>query len=164
MSTNIIILILCYIVMVGILIFLPQNTKKLLQKAGNLIFSYGRSTNIRFYTVFIVSFQNLSFYSIIIQLCGVLGLFIVCKEANLKKHNGVYEKLLIVNSTFVEYSDIVTFPVLDLPKEEQENYPKNVLVVATESKGKVDLIFSSDEECSLVIEKLKEKKIITEDL
>ena len=172
MSTNLIILILCYIVMIGILIFIPQNTKKLLQNAGNLIFSYGRSTNIRFYTVcivafllvFIVSFQNVSFYSIIIQLCGVLGLFIVCKEANLKKHNGVYEKLLIVNSTFVEYSDIVTFPVLDLPKKEQENYPKNVLVVATESKGKVDLIFSSDEECSLVIEKLKEIKIITEDL
>ena len=72
--------------------------------------------------------------------------------------------MLIVNSTFVEYSDIVTFPVLDLPKEEQENYPKNVLVVATESKGKVDLIFSSDKECALVIEKLKEIKIITEDL
>ena len=129
MSTNLIILILCYIVMIDILIFIPQNTKKLLQNAGNLIFSYGRSTNIRFYTVcivafllvFIVSFQKVSFYSIIIQLCGVLGLFIVCKEANLKKHNGVYEKLLIVNSTFVEYSDIVTFPVLDLPKEEQEN-------------------------------------------
>ena len=56
MSTNLIILILCYIVMIGILIFIPQNTKKLLQNAGNLIFSYGRNTNIRFYTVCVVAF------------------------------------------------------------------------------------------------------------
>ena len=169
---NLIILIFCYILMISFLIFLPLYSKKLLSKAGNLYFSFNKKTDAKYYGVLIFSllliflmyFQQATLYTFIINACAVLGFFIVNKESTFKKNYGVYENMIIANSTFVEYSDIVTFPILDLPKEEQENYPKNCLTIATKSKGKINLVFSSDEECSLVIEKLKELKIITEDL
>ena len=168
MNLSILVLVLCYLAMICTLIFLPLNTKKILNKSGKLIYSLSKKNNIGFYAVcvfafalvFLLRLKTVNFYSIVINLCAVLGLFIVTKEANLKKVYGVYENMIIVNSSIIEYSDIVTFPILDLPKDEQEHYPKNILVLATESKGKTELVFETDEICQKVIECLKELKVI----
>lgn len=168
MTSNLLLLILCYIIMISFLFFLPRYTKKILTTAGKLLLSFNKKTDVKYYgvlifsflLVFLMYFQQTTLYTVIINACAVLGLFIVCKESTLKKCYGVYENMIIVNSTFVEYSDIITFPILDLPKDEQQNYPKNCLTIATESKGKVDLIFSTDEECQQAIQKLQELQII----
>ena len=170
MSLNLLILILCYAAMICTLIFLPQNTKKIVNKAGTLLYSLKNKNNLGFYAVCIVAFalvfllffQQVTLYTVIIDLCAVFGLFIVTKEWSLKKVYGVYQNLIIINSTVLEYSDIVTFPILNLPKEEQEHYQKNVLVVATESKGNINLIFETDDDCSKVIQILTEQDIIKE--
>lgn len=101
------------------------------------------------------------FVQIVLNSCYILADYIITREYLLNKNSGIYEHGIIQGSVFIKIDDIVTFPVLNLPKEEQESYPDYTLSVATKSKGNIDLIYKNKEERDLIVSKLVEMKIIS---
>jgi len=77
------------------------------------------------------------------------------KDYITKGKSGIYENCVITNGVTVFYSDIVTFPILNFPEEEQEKYDHANLVAATKSKGNINLVFSSEEECKKATELIR---------
>ena len=74
------------------------------------------------------------------------------------KMSGVYSNGILINGSFIPYSTITCFPILQLPQEEQEKYDHSSLVISTTKKPTVTLLFASEEECKQAVEKMIEMK------
>ena len=109
----------------------------------------------------VTHFTNFSlFIRIVLNCCYILADYIITREYFFTKDSGIYENGIIQRSVFIKIDDIVTFPVLNIPKEEQENYPDYTLSVATKSKGNIDLIYKDKAERDFVVRKLTEIGIV----
>ena len=56
MTSNLLLLILCYIIMISFLFFLPRYTKKILTTAGKQLLSFNKKTDVKYYGVLIFAF------------------------------------------------------------------------------------------------------------
>lgn len=156
MNTNTLILIGTYVIIAGVLASMPARTKKTMAEAGELKLAVKNKVKISFIAIFaaaillplVVIFRDYSLlYNIMFCLISVMGSVITARDACLMGHYGVYVNCVIAGGICVRYDDIVTFPVLNLPLEEQENYDHANLVIATKSKGNLNMVFASEEEC-----------------
>lgn len=169
--TNLIFIIIAYCCIAGIYGSIPFRRKKILTVCGQKELDFAKKPGMKPIIITVLSivliatlfFRDFGYAGFIIAGCAVLGVFLITKEAALLPLYGVYEKGIIASGTFIAFDDIVTFPVLNLPAEEQAHYAKNTLVVASAEKGNVELVFADEEECSKVVQLLREKKIIGEE-
>src|SRR5574344_1006483 len=125
--------IISYIIMFGSFLFFPIYKKQILAKMGNCIHKKTKKKS------------PLSL--IIYVLC-----FIITKEIVLYSLNGIYQNGVICNSEVVYYSDIMSFPVLQLPKNEQANYDSSFLVVSIGRKDNINLCYKDEDECKSVLD------------
>ena len=93
-------------------------------------------------------------------LGSALSFYIATKDGINSGRFGVYRNGFIVPSAIIFYEDILSFPVFELPVEEQKQYAKNTLIVVTKKRGQQEIVFSTDEECEAVVQKLKETGMI----
>lgn len=145
---------------------IPFRVKKIAAKSGEVVFKTSQPSLGRAVIIFLLGFLLMAAtmirsFSLINQLilcgCALLGEEMAMREFCLSGKYGVYEKGIISAGRFVAFDDIVTFPVLNLPPEEQEHYDKRTLVIATKSVGKVELVFASEEECRKVTDEAKKR-------
>lgn len=154
--------------MAGILPYLLITNRITLKKMGECLLKLPRKSSIGVIIIDIIAliipaillirdFRSMNF---IFAACSLLAFFIMTKDGFNRKNYGVYQKGIIAPSTIVFYEDILGFPVFELPPEEQENYPKNTLILVTKKASRQEIIFSSEKECREVLEKLQEIGII----
>ena len=140
---------------------LIQN-KQTMKKMGKNLLSFPKKNFIGMIAVEIVAiillailifrdFRGIS----IVAACCVLSVFLITRDGFNQKNYGLYENGMIVPNFVIFYEDIITFPVDQLPLEEQEHYAKNTLILVTQ-KGKCEVVFEAEELCQTVKDKLKE--------
>ena len=88
-------------------------------------------------------------------IVAVLACEMISKDFIMAGKYGVYENCIAVNGVTIFYDDIVTFPILNLPEDEQEKYDHANLVVSTKSKGNENLIFNDTDECTKATELIR---------
>lgn len=163
MDKSIIFVISGYILYLIITVGMPWHQKNILKNAGNCIYSFARLNKARTVLIYVFSFLliglvSLNFFSlfakIILELCAILGLYISLRENCFVKVAGIYENGIICSEGYFTFDDIITLPILNLPKKEQENYPDNILEIVTKSKGKKEIVFENGAVCKKAIEEL----------
>ena len=169
MDISLFIVSISYILIAASWFTIPLRRKRSLNESGKIILGFPKKNNkfvifVEILSVFLVTILFFirygAFVSVVLCGCGVLGAWIVVGEAALGKYYGLYENGIIAVGKYIPYDDIMTFPVLNLPKNEQLNHPQNVLVIASRRYGNVEIAFESDEVCSEVISTLRKMHII----
>lgn len=168
MNRNLIIVITGYILIVFELIYLNLRSKKTVKEMGNCLFAFPKKNIWGMYGVDAVAalllgillVRDFGKLNIMFAAICVMSVYLITKENGNHRYYGVYEKGLIAPSYMFFYDDIMSFPVFELPLEEQEHYAKNTLVVVTKSKGKFEIIFESEEQRTAVVAKLTELGVI----
>ena len=143
---------------------IPVKRKKVIDEAGECIYGFPKKRTGFMIGVEVTAFVLITlsyfirytfFVTIILCACGVLGAWIVVGEAALGGKYGLYENGIVAVGKYIPYDDIVTFPILNLPKDEQLNYPQNELVIASRKYGNIEIPFDSDEICREVVHLLR---------
>lgn len=165
MNTKIIIAVAAYIFLMADIATIPFRSKKLMTSAGNLKMALKNRSKAYFYAMYafafilpaIILFRNYSLaYNLMFALVAVMGAELTSRDFITKGKYGIYENCAIVNGITVFFNDIVTFPILNLPEDEQEKYDHANLVAATKSKGNVNLVFANIEECQAATKLIRE--------
>lgn len=172
MSRNIVISIISYVIVAILIPVLYGTSKKNVKKMGECLLPFPKKNLVGMIAVDIAAavllailiFRNFGNMTILLAGCCILSVYIMSKDGFTQKHYGVYENGLIAPNHIIFFDDIIAFPVFELPPEEQEHYAKNTLVIVTESKGKIEIVFPTEEQCSLVVSKLKQMNVITIDI
>lgn len=163
MNINTIFAIISYILIAVVLLYFPLYKKNILVKLGKCHVDKKKKKSILsvfiyvlcFVMVLIELFRDLGLtLNFLISGCAVLGVYIITKEIVLYSINGIYEKGLVCNSEVVLYDDIMSFPVLQLPKDEQKNYDPSFLVISIGRKDNINLSYESEEECKIVLDQI----------
>ena len=155
MDITFILLLISYCASLVILLSIPLRRRAVLLRAGRRIVEIKAKKRAFFKTLFIVLLcwliifvVKIRYFSVFVEIafCGtaILGIEFAARQFSLMTLNGAWQNALIVDSEAVLYDDIAVFPVLQLPASEQKNYPKNVLVIETKSRGTVQLIFKDE--------------------
>lgn len=164
-----IIILICYIIMAAIVPSLLIINKRTLKAMGACLLKLPRKSAIGVIVIDVIAillplllfFRDYKNMNFLFTSCSIIAFFIMTKDGFNKKNYGVYQKGLIAPSAVFFYEDILGFPVFELPPEEQAHYAKNTLIVVTKKASRQEIIFSSDEECRAVVEKLKEIGVIS---
>ncbi|MCF0242434.1 MAG: hypothetical protein HUK25_07335 [Treponema sp.] len=144
---------------------LKFRSKKILAQAGALKMELKSKVKILFIVIYlfcfalpvVMFFKDFNIlYSITFCLVAVLGCEVTTKDCAMLGKNGIYENCIIQGEIIIFYDDIVSFPILELPEEEQTSYDHSILVVASRLKGNVNVIFQSEEECSAATKLIRE--------
>lgn len=161
MNIKIPLIIITYLLLSADIISSIPRSKKIMSQAGKLLLPVKNRSKIFFmgnylwalFLPFILLIRDFRpAYEIIFCLVSVAGAEMNTRDFITKGQYGVYENCVIANGVTVFFDDIVTFPILNLPEEEQEKYDHANLVVATKSRGNENLVFSSPEECARATE------------
>ncbi|MCQ2596238.1 MAG: hypothetical protein MJ181_00185 [Treponema sp.] len=164
MNFKITLIIITYILLIADVLSAIPRSKKIMSRAGKLILPVKNRSKIFFmgnylwalFLPFILLIRDFRpAYEIIFCLVSVAGAEMNTRDFITKGQYGIYENCVIANGVTVFFDDIVTFPILNLPEEEQEKYDHSNLVVATKSRGNENLIFSSPEECKKATELIR---------
>lgn len=153
-----------YILLAADILSSFPRSKKIMSKAGKLLLPVKNKSKYFFlgnylwtlllpFVLLIRDFRPA--YEIIFCLVSVIGAEMNSRDFITKGQYGVYENCVMANGVTVFFDDIVTFPILNLPEEEQEKYDHSNLVVATKSRGNENLVFSSPEECEKATELIR---------
>lgn len=165
MNIKIIMLVVTLLLLIAEAFTIPFRRIKILGKAGKLKLKIKNKPKLLFISIyvfcaalpFVIVFRNFSIlYNIMFCLISVLGMEMTVRDSCTQGAYGVYENAVIANGICVFYDDIVCFPILEFPPEEQEKYDHANLVIATKTKGNVNVIFSSEEECSQATDIIRE--------
>jgi len=97
-----------------------------------------------------------TFVNCIMCAIGVLGTEMAVQEVITAKCCGVYANGLIAEGRFIPFSDILGIPLLSLPKNKQELHDTGVLELVTKKRTNMQIIYSTEDECRRVVEKLVE--------
>jgi len=159
MDQNVIVVIVAYVLYGLSFASIPMRKKQVVRETGKLVYSFGQKigTRVLLIDVFSAALIALAFlnYSnpiirFILAGCGVMGAFISTNDIIYKPLYGVYENGIISTEKYIKFDDIITFPVLNLPAEEQKDYPKNPLVLSTKTRGEVLIYFDSNEQSEVI--------------
>ena len=163
-----IIIIACYVIMAAVIPYLLITNRITLKKMGECVLKLPRKSIAGVIVIDVIAlvlpailiirdFRNMNY---VFAACSILAYLIMTKDGFNRKNYGVYQNGLIAPSAVVFYEDIIGFPVLELPPEEQENYSKNTLVLVTKKSSHLEIFFSSEKECREVLEQLRQIGII----
>lgn len=159
----------CYIIIAFLIPILFVMNKRTLKAMGECLLKLPRKSSAGVIVVDFIAlllplllfFRDFKNMNILFVLCSIISFFIMTKDGFNKKNYGVYQNGLIAPSAVIFFKDIISFPVFELPEEEQAHYAKNTLIVVTKKVSRQEIIFSSDDECRAVVEKLKEIGVIS---
>lgn len=156
MDKKLILMIATYILLALDVASIFLRKKRILSSAGELKMKLKSKVKIVFILIYafcfalpaVIFFRNFSFlYSVTFCLVAVLGCEVTTRDTCTLGINGVYQNCVVIGDTKLYFDDIVSFPILELPEEEQEHYDHHVLIAASRLKGNVNLIFQTEEEC-----------------
>ena len=158
-----IILLASYCAMFILLLTIPLRRRAIMLRAGRRIFAiptkkrtFFKGAAIILLCVALVFVIKTRYFSVFVDIafCGtaILGVEFVARLFSVATLCGAWQNAVLLDTEVVLYDDIIVFPVLQLPPEEQKNYPANLLVAETKSRGTVNLIFPSAEVCQKVLE------------
>lgn len=163
MDKNVILIIAGYILYLIVALGNPWQIKKIQKNAGECHYSFGHFDKAKTILIYIlslvlialVSLRFFSFFAkVVLEFCAIAGVYISSKESSFAKMSGIYTNGVICSEGYFPYDDILTLPILNLSKEEQENYPKNELIFATNSKGNVQIILNDEKTAENIKSKL----------
>ncbi len=139
----------------GLLISIPFRRKRLLSKAGNLVFKLSDDFPIRPILIFFVClvliavlpFRSFQLHiEIIFLLVALIGTEITVRSVASYKINGVYDKMVIHDTYAIEYDDIGCLPTVSYEDDpETENVDKRFLEILRQNGAQVILGFESEE-------------------
>jgi hypothetical protein len=72
------------------------------------------------------------------------------------KCSGVYSNGIVAEGQFIPFADIVGIPFLSLPENQQALHDTGVLELVTKKRTNMQIIYSNEDECLRVIDKLIE--------
>lgn len=167
MNIRLIMIIVSYAIFAGIILSIPLRKKLGLKKSGENVYKITGPSSFYFIGIYVVSLAVISvlwirtfgdIMNFILCGCGILACELVTRSFSLKNVYGLYENGIIYDGVFISYDDIMGFPVLILPEDEQKNYDSKTLVIMTKTKGQKSFTFVSDEIYSEVVNKIFEIK------
>ena len=159
LKTLIFVIIPCCL-MIIIAIGMPFYRVSLMKKAGQKLVTLAKkSTKLSYFSSAIAvllillsikfDFGRLNF---VIPLCGVLGIFLTCRESAFYPVNGIYENLMVVGSDVMWYKDIEK-----ILTEEEAHHPDYVIMIKPRKGQPRQFIFDNANEAQEVISVLKKK-------
>lgn len=158
-------LIITYILLLADILSIIPRRRKVTGNCGELKMKLKNKPKTLFTATYIACFliplllffRNFPLLNTLI-ICGacILGCEISTRDFILLGIYGVYEKCIISGGITVFYDDIVTFPILNLPEEEQEKYDHANLNIATKSRGNLNMVFANEAECTEATKLIRE--------
>lgn len=110
-----------------------------------------------FILITILWVKKFDFFAVcIIGLCVVLGTELSVRDFITFKKNGVYQNAIVCDGQIIKFADILSFPLLNLSKEDFDAYEQSILIVQTRTKGSKSLIFPTAEDCKSIVLKIKD--------
>lgn len=107
--------------------------------------------------ILLVLFRDMGiFVNCIMCAIGILGTEMAVREVMTSKCSGVYANGLVAEGQFIPFADILGIPFLSLPKNQQDVHDTGVLELVTKKRTNMQIIYSNEDECRRVIEKLVE--------
>ncbi|MCQ2574195.1 MAG: hypothetical protein MJ182_09895 [Treponema sp.] len=162
---KILLVIFTYLVLILDALSVLPRSKKLFAQTGNLkmklknrskTFFIGNYLWAFFLPAIILIRDFKPLYELMFCLVSIMGCEMNTRDFVSKGQYGIFENCAIANGVIIFYDDIVTFPILNLPEDEQEKYDHANLVVATKSKGNENLVFANQEECATATALIRE--------
>jgi hypothetical protein len=158
-----ILLLISYCASLVILLSIPLRRRAVALRAGSRLYpiaakksGFVKGLFIVFLCAAIIFFVQTRYFSVFVNIafCGtaVLGIEFAARLFTLLGLSGAWQNAVICGTDIVLYDEIVIFPVLQLPPEEQASYPKNVLTVETKNRGQVNLFFPDEASCKKTLE------------
>lgn len=150
-----------YFIQIGII---PLRIKKLKKKAGECVLEIQNKKSFSFdVAIFILSFvliaislvNDFSFYIyIVLCACALIGQEIAIRDFIMNRRSGIYKNGIISTGNYVSFNQIESFPVLELPENEQKNHDESTLDILTKKNGIITLIFNDKNECQNAVKKI----------
>lgn len=138
-------------VFAGMLISIPFRTKKLKSECGQLKMPLKSDFPLRSFLTFaicglllgVIPFRTFAPYiSGIFILTALLGTAIASKQVVNSGLNGIFEKMIISDTTALKYDDILSLPTLSYENQEETvNVDFRLLEVLLKNGSKITLVF-----------------------
>lgn len=160
METKFIIGLAAFVIFLMMFISVPLRILNLKKKSGEKIIALKnggikKSVLILIVALFLIFIPFFRDFKIWVQIlfcgCALLAENLAMSDFVNFNRCGIYENGIFENGKFIAFSEITSFPVLQLPEEERKNYESNVLILTTKKKGKDALIFADEEEYFTVV-------------
>ncbi|MFA6856129.1 MAG: hypothetical protein WCR31_02870 [Treponema sp.] len=105
----------------------------------------------------LVLFRDMGiFIDCVMCAIGILGAEMAIREVMTAKCSGVYTNGIVVEGQLIPFADIVGIPFLSLPENQQALHDSGVLDLVTKKHTNMQIIYSNEDECRRVIDKLIE--------
>ncbi|MCK9169374.1 MAG: hypothetical protein M0P01_03090 [Treponema sp.] len=144
---------------------LPLRRSKMLKKAGTLELPV-KPRLLKFAVIVLVCcpllillvlFRDMGvFIDGIMCAIAILGTEMAIHEVMTAKCSGVYTNGIVAEGQLIPFSDIVGVPLLSLPENQQALHDTGVLDLVTKKRTNMQIIYSNEDECRRVIDKLVE--------
>jgi hypothetical protein len=144
---------------------LPLRRGKMLQKAGTRELPV-KPRMLKFAVIVLVCcpllmllvlFRDMgTFLDCIMCVVGILGTEMAVREVMTSKCSGVYTNGLVAEGQLITFDEIIGIPFLSLPENQQDLHDTGVLELVTKKRTSMQIIYSDEEECRRVIDKLVE--------
>lgn len=146
--------VISYIILAVIIGMIPSRIKKLKSETGKLLMSLKSELPFRSIAVFvvcaaligIVPFRNFALYlAVIFDATALLASWMSSKEAANAGMNGVFENMIISDTTAIKYDDILSLPTVAYEKDEDTTQVDfRVIEVLPEHGARIQLIFPDE--------------------
>lgn len=155
MDVNKIIFLISFIILFLLFVSIPLRIEIVKKKSGKLVKKLAKKLSPKFILIYMMGFLLIvlsymvgfsPLYQGILSACALLGEEYAMREFAFSGKNGLYEKGLISNGQFIQYSNITKI----------QRYNQTVLILFVFLKTNVNMFFEKEEECNDFLEKLKE--------
>lgn len=151
-----------------LIVSIPLRKKYALKKAGSCIIAVKKRKDAAGLGVLIccpvliatLLLRNLAPYmNVVIGVVALTAAELTVRELSYASISGLYENGIIGSGRYISFDDIISLPLLQLPKNERIKYNGAILQLATKKHGIVQITFADETECvRITTELLKMQK------
>lgn len=144
-----------YCIFAALIISIPFKIKKLKSECGELKMALRSDFPLRSILTFavcalllgVIPFRNFQLYlSVVFILTALLGSSIASKQVVNSGINGIYENMIISDTTAIKYENILSLPTLSYENQkETTNVDFRLLEILTKNGAKITMFFPNEQ-------------------
>lgn len=145
---------LSYALFAAIIVMIPFRIKKIKSECGELKMALKSDFPLRSFLIFavcaaligLVPLRNFALYlCLVFDLTALIASWMASKDVANSGINGIYENMIISDTTAIKYSDILSLPTVAWEKQEETaQVDFRLLEVIPEKGGKITLVFPDE--------------------
>ncbi|WP_147615211.1 hypothetical protein [Treponema pectinovorum] len=154
-NLKIFITVVAYCIFAFLILRIPFEIKRLKKECGKIKMELKSDFPIRSYAIFavcaaligIIPFRNFALYISVVFICtALIATALASRQVANSKMNGIFENMIISDTTAIKYEQILCLPTLAYEKDEDTSQVDFRLLEILPKKGsKITLVFPNEE-------------------